>query len=316
MQVKFWGVRGSVPSPIGPRALEKKMVDVLVAASDADTSTPEAAKAFLKDVPGFRASTVGGNTPCLEVLDGDHRIILDAGSGIRELGRSLMAGEFAEGKGTVDILISHTHWDHIDGFPFFVPAFIPGNRITFYGCHPRLRQRFKNQHHAFNFPVPLEALPSDVRFRKLTPGRKRRIAGFDVTPRVLHHPGGSYSYRIERGGSTLIYASDATYANLPEDEMQAYHAFYKGADVLVFDAYFALIESYEKSDWGHSSSFIGVDIALGAGVKRLVLFHHDPVSDDERLEGLLESTRNYLKHVSPDSECEIILGHEGLDLEI
>jgi ribonuclease BN (tRNA processing enzyme) len=164
--------------------------------------------------------------------------------------------------------------------------------------------------------VPLEALAADVRFRSLTAHRKRRIAGFQVTPHPLHHPGDAYAYRIQSNGKTLVYASDATYANLSQDVMESYYDFYRGADALVFDAYFALIESYEKSDWGHSSSFIGVDIALCAGVKRLILFHHDPASDDDRLEALLASTQKYLKHVAPDSDCEVILGHEGLELDL
>ena len=131
MHIRFWGTRGLVPSPISPAALEKKLVSILVAAAGEDTATPEKAQAFLRSLPLFSGSTVGGNTPCLEVVDGDRRIIIDAGSGLRELGRHLMQSEFGAGKGSAEILISHTHWDHIGGFPFFVPAFVPGNQIIF-----------------------------------------------------------------------------------------------------------------------------------------------------------------------------------------
>ena len=316
MRVKFWGVRGSVPTPLTPVEMEDKIVEVLVAAAAADTATPEAARRFVRSLPTTLGATVGGNTTCLEVTDSHRRIVIDAGSGIRNLSRMLMQSEMGKGRGALDILVSHTPWDHIAGFPFFVPAYIAGNRITFYGCHPRLRQRLKSQHDEANFPVPLEALASDVRFRKLTPGRRRRIAGFNVTPHLLHHPGDAFAYRIERDGKVLVHASDATYANLPEAEMASYVEFYRGADAFVFDAYFGLIESYEKSAWGHSSSFIGVDIALNAGVKRLILFHHDPASTDTRLQGLLESTRNYLANVSPDSPLEILLANEGMELEL
>ena len=114
----------------------------------------------------------------------------------------------------------------------------------------------------------------------------------------------------------LIYASDASYNNLAPERMKVYHDFYRDADVLIFDAFFALIESFEKSDWGHSSSFIGVDIALHAGVKRLVLYHHDPLSDDSRLQSLLESTLNYLNHLAPDTSCEVLIAHEGMELTV
>ncbi len=316
MQIKFWGVRGTIPTPISPQALEEKLVDLLVSASDRDTSTPEAARAYLRSLPIFQRSTIGGNTSCVEVRADGQRLIIDAGSGFKELGWSMMKEDFGKGKGEVDILISHTHWDHIMGFPVFHPAFVPGNQLTIYGCHNRLRQRLQRQHHPYNFPVALEAMPADIRFKKLTPGKKRRLGTFTVTPFLLDHPGDSYAYRIEHNGHTLIYASDASYNNLAPERMKKYHNFYRDADLLIFDAFFALIESFEKSDWGHSSSFIGVDIALHASVKRLVLYHHDPLSNDSRLQDLLKSTLNYLNHLAPDTSCEVLIAHEGMELTV
>lgn len=316
MKVKFWGVRGSIPTPIAPEDVEEKLVHLLVAAGRHNIATPKAAREFLSAYPVFQRSTVGGNTPCVEVQAGGERLIIDAGSGIKNLGRRLVQEEFGKGEGRADILMSHTHWDHIVGFPFFVPAYIPGNRITFWGCHARLRQRFKNQHHPYNFPVPLETMPADIRFRKLTPEKKKRLGGFTVTPLLLVHPGDAYAYRIEHGGRALIYASDASYNDPTPENMQRYHDFYRNADALIFDAHFGLIESFEKSNWGHSTPFIGVDIALHAGAKRLLLFHHDHLSDDKRLQELYESTRRYCNHVAPDATCQLILAHEGLEIEL
>ncbi len=316
MQIKLWGVRGSIPAPLSPPQLEEKMVDLLVAASGKNTSTPSAARAFLRSLPMLQGATAGGNTPCVEIEAEGHRLIIDAGSGIKELGRKLMDGPCASGQAELDILVSHTHWDHIVGLPFFSPAFIPGNKLTFWGCHPHLKQRFAKQHHPYNFPVPLESIPAEIQFRKLTPGKKKKLGAFTVTPFQLVHPGTSYAYRIEHGGYTFVYASDASYNDLTPQHMEKYHEFYRNADALVFDAHFALIESFEKSDWGHSSSFIGVDIALHAGVKRLILFHHDHLSDDKRLQNIFQSTQNYLRHVAPNSTCEILLGHEGMELNL
>ena len=316
MKVKFWGVRGTLPTPVASEEIEAKMVDMLVSAADHPISTPEEARDFLRTRSLFERGTIGGNTSCVEILAEDGHLIIDAGSGIRDLGRAMMQEGFDKGTGQIDILMSHTHWDHIMGFPVFQPAFVAGNQIRIHGGHSNLRQRFRNQHHPYNFPVTLEYMPADVQFKKLTPLRRRRFGALSVTPFLLDHPGDSYAYRIEHGDAVLIYATDASYNDLRPEAMQRYHDFYRDADALIFDAFFDLIESFEKSHWGHSSSFIGVDIALHAGVKRLVLFHHDPFADDQKLESLLESTRNYLKHVAPNSHCEVLIAHEGLVLSL
>lgn len=316
MKVRFWGVRGSVPTPLRRAELQQKLVDVLVAGNDQDLSTAGRARAFLERVPVDTRTAVGGNTPCVEVLDGNQRLILDAGSGIRDLGTRLMQEDFGQGAGEAHVLLSHTHWDHIQGIPFFAPVYVPGNRITFWGAHPRLRERLRRQHHPTNFPVPFEALPAQIGFGRLTPGRPRSVAGFTVTPRLLCHPGDAYAFRIEHAGTVFVYASDGSYSDLTPEELASYQEFYRDADLLVFDAHFALVDSIEKSDWGHSSSFIGVDIALKANVKQLLLFHHDPYSDEAQLQSLCESTHHYLEHVGRGAPLRIGLAREGTEIEI
>lgn len=229
----------------------------------------------------------------------------------------MMAEGFVEQKPPINILMSHTHWDHICAFPFFPPNFIPGSRIVIHGCHQDLSERFKNQHHPFNFPVLFDQLAADISFNLLKPGVTSTIAGFDVSAIHLAHPGDSYAYRIERDEGAIVYATDASYNDLTPEAMKAYHDFFADANVLIFDAFFDdLIDSFQNSDWGHSSAFIGVDIALNAGVKKLILFHHDHLSGDDRLQRLLDSTHNYLKHVSPDADCEVLLAQEGLSFQV
>ncbi len=228
----------------------------------------------------------------------------------------MMAEDFGKGSGHADLLLSHTHWDHISGFPFFAPAYVPGNRITIWGTHPRLRQRLKRQHHPDNFPVPLEEIPADLNFRRLTENTRRRVAGFHVTPHRLMHPGDAFAFRVEQDEAAFVYASDGSYSDMSEDELEACCELYRGAGLLVFDAHFALVDSIEKSDWGHSSSFIGVDIALKAGVERLLLFHHDPFSDEDQLIRIRDNTLRYLEHVGPGSNLQIHLAREGLEFEL
>ena len=314
--VKFWGVRGSVPTPISPESLEEKLVDLLVNSKGHDVSTPDTAKAFLQSRPLFESTTVGGNTSCVDVRAGDQHIIIDCGSGMKELGWSLMQQEYGKGQGQAHILISHTHWDHLMGFPYFQPAYVPGNKFTICGCHRNLKRRFERQHHPENFPAPMTVMGSDIQFKKWTPDRKKRLGNISIKPLLLDHPGDSYAYRIENDSKVFIYASDGAYNDPSPATMQRYHTFYHNADVLVFDAHFDLIESFEKSDWGHSTSFLGVDIALNAGVKQLLLFHHDPLSDDRRVAKFLKSTQRYLNHIAPNADLTVSVAYEGLELTI
>ena len=296
--------------------LEDKLVGVLVSANGRTFSSSNEARGFLRELPVELRTAVGGNTPCVEILGDGSRLILDAGSGIKNLGKQMMQEEFGRGAGEAHLLIGHTHWDHIQGFPFFAPVYVPGNRITVWGPHPRLRQRFDRQHHPGNFPVPLDAIPAQLSFRRLLEGRPRNIAGFQVTPRKLSHPGDAYAFRIERGGKIFVYASDGSYADMTTEQHEAYHEFYRDADVLVFDAHFALIDSIEKSDWGHSSSFIGVDLAIKAGVKQLLLFHHDPYSNEGQLQSICDNTLRYLEHVGRGSQLQIGLAREGMEIDL
>lgn len=316
MHIKFWGVRGSIPTPISPISMENKIVDLLTGLNGRSFSSRETAQAYLQSQSIFERATIGGNTACLEVRAQGQHIIIDCGSGMKELGWSLMREAYGRGQGEAHILISHTHWDHIMGFPFFTPAYIPGNRFTICGAHKHLKQRFKIQHHPYNFPVPMEAMGADIQFKKLVPGRKKRIGNLTLETILLNHPGDAYAYRIESGNHTFVYASDSAYENPSPEAMEKYHEFYRNADILIFDAHFDLIESFEKSDWGHSTSFLGVDIALHAGVKHLILFHHDPRSDDRRLSRFLDGTRRYLKHVAPESGLVVDIAYEGLELTL
>ena len=317
MDITFWGTRGSIPSPLPPAEIDKKLAHVLVQAGSRVFKNEKEAREYLETIPFLDRSTAGGNTSCVEVRSGDDQIVFDAGSGLRELGRKMMANGFVENKPPINILISHTHWDHICAFPLFTPNFIPGSKIAIHGCHEDMETRFRNQHHPYNFPVLFDQLQAEITFHDLEPEKQVEIAGFSVNPIQVSHPGDSYAYRVEKDGHSVVYATDASYNDLTPDGMKRYHDFYRDADVLIFDAFFDnLIESFQKSEYGHSSSFIGVDIALNADVKKLVLFHHDHLSDDDLLQRMLDSTLNYMNHVAPDAGCEVILAHEGLSLSL
>ena len=316
MRVKFWGVRGSLPAPIRPREVEQKIFLAVRGAQGIDLSDEEAVNTYVRSLPYFRRGTTGGNTSCVEIRGQGTEIILDAGSGIRQLGLDLMQGPFGQGKGTIHLLISHTHWDHIMGFPFFSPAYAPGNRITIYARHPHIRQRFEDQQHPDHFPVTLETMLADVEFVHLKDDSKTTVGEFTVSTMPLRHPGGSYAFKVEKDGCAFVYATDAEYKGLLPAVMDHYVAFYAGAEALVFDAQFSLEEAMEKEGWGHSSSLVGVDIALKANIKRLILFHHEPSYNDEKLQGIYDKTLRYYEVQRQGRALEILLAREGLELEI
>jgi len=317
MDITFWGTRGSIPSPLPASQLEDKLLHVLVEADGRRFSGKAEARAFLETLPDLAWGTAGGNTSCVEIRSGQNQIVMDAGSGLRELGIKLMADGFVDAKPPLNIVISHTHWDHICAFPLFTPNFIPGASVNIHGCHDDLETRFRNQHHEYNFPVPFDALQADITFNQLEQQSESEIGGFKVSGIKVEHPGDSYAYRVSDGNQTVVYATDASYTDLTPEAMKTYQDFYADADILIFDAFFDnLIESFQKSEYGHSSSFIGVDIALNAGVKKLALFHHDHLSNDDMLQRMLDSTVNYLHHVARGSDCDVFLAQEGLSLSL
>jgi phosphoribosyl 1,2-cyclic phosphodiesterase len=270
---------------------------------------------------------IGGNTACVSVEIGETFMILDAGSGLRSLGQEMMRGPWGVGRGRASLFLSHTHWDHIQGFPFFAPAFGKGNVLHVYGGHPDLRQRLAQQQRPEFFPVPLEAMAGTLRFHRLLPGQAAEIGRARVRLLALPHPGISYAYRIETAGTALVYATDGEYTHRFEDDdaeaphlygldVEDYVTFFRGADVLVFDAMFALHDSIAKADWGHSTALVGVDLAVRAGVRNLVLFHHDHLASDDDIWGVGTEARRAVAVDPRKPSLQVQVAYEGLDMMI
>ena len=165
MLVKFWGVRGSIPAPIDKKTISEKLTLALRGAGNVDLGDPQAIEEYVASLPLEVRGTIGGNTPCVEVNTCKHHIILDAGSGLRELGLALMQGAFGRGEGVAHMFMSHTHWDHIQGFPFFLPAYVPGNRFFIYSPKKNIEEKFTTQQIDQDmFPVRLNDMAADLTF--------------------------------------------------------------------------------------------------------------------------------------------------------
>jgi phosphoribosyl 1,2-cyclic phosphodiesterase/anti-sigma regulatory factor (Ser/Thr protein kinase) len=315
MKVHFWGSRGSVPVSLTEQDVRAKIAAALREALRCGISRTDDIERFIDhNLPFAVRGSYGGNTACVEIADGDAFVLCDAGTGLRDFGNHAVQNS---AKDEFHIFLSHTHWDHIQGFPFFAPAYIPGNRITIYGFHGELEQIFRSQQDGRTFPVPLGAMPAQLRFIVMEPGREYQIAGFRVTGMRQNHPGDSYGYAFERSGRKVVYATDSEHTEDVWGEERSVVEFFRGADLLIFDAQYSFLESaHVKENWGHSSNILGVELGVAAGVRRLCLFHNEPDCDDGMLDRFLKDTRDYLKIYDETSPMEIDLAYDGLELEI
>ena len=288
LRVQFWGTRGSIPSP-GPLTVR-----------------------------------YGGNTPCVEVrTEEGWLIVLDAGTGIRELGRSLIEranGSPIEG----DIFLTHAHWDHIQGLPFFGPIFQRGNHFTIWGSkslETSIDRVVRDQMSPVVFPVTFEQLDAVIDFRGLDE-EQCTGTGYDVQAIKVRHPGGALGYRFSDGngeGRALVYISDnelspqATY-DMAGDWRQALVTFARGAKVMVHDSMYTLEEYDHHRGWGHSTYQDAVELALEADVQCLVLFHHKPERTDDEVDRRVEECRRLVTRRG--GTLSIVAAAEGLTLTV
>lgn len=266
VSAKFWGTRGSIPTP-GPATLR-----------------------------------YGGNTSCIEVRYGDHILMLDCGTGAREMGLAL-SREFKGRPLDLHIFVSHTHWDHIQGFPFFVPAYIPGNRLTVYslrGADKSLEKVFTGQMDATYFPVSLADLMARLQFVELegvvTIGEAR------VSHIYLNHPGLAIGFRIDVGGKSVVYMTDhEQFCRMSGDNEHnrkqdlAVTEFARGADLYIREAQYTDEEYPAKRGWGHSTCSDVLESAHEANARQLALYHHDPMHDDETMDRIVADCHAYME---------------------
>jgi phosphoribosyl 1,2-cyclic phosphodiesterase len=291
MYVTFWGTRGSVSTP--GRITEK----------------------------------YGGNTPCVSIRCQDIQIILDAGTGIRNLGIELLEEiKTGENLPSLHLFLSHTHWDHIQGLPFFMPSYSKDTKLTIYGSHRKerfLASILQEQMNYEYFPVSMSAFPADISIKEI--GREKVQLGpltVDCQEQVFH-PGGSVRYKVNLDGKKVVYATDVELDNMfnsvKDNEenralAQEFMSFISHADLLIADAQYTEGEYRNKVGWGHSSIPVLLDTAFQAGVKQLAVFHHDPQHSDKFLDDLWEENR--LRYRSGDRKMNLFWAREGMTLAI
>lgn len=276
MKIKFYGVRGSIPTP------------------------------------GSDTEKYGGNTLCTKVRDKDTEIILDAGTGIRVLGNDLIA-KLPSNPIETHIFLSHTHWDHIQGLPFFGPVYTKGNEIHIYMVENKgigLKQALEGQMLPQYFPTSLKKMDANIHLHDIKEGQLVEISGFKIKNGRLNHPfPGATAYRIDSNNKSMVYATDTEHYKYRPDETLLKLA--NNADVLIYDSQFTPEEYKTRVNWGHSTGQKGVEIAKKAKVKRLVLFHHDPSHTDRDIDNILENCKEIA-----GKDLEVIVACEGLEIDI
>lgn len=310
-----------MPVALTAAAVRKKLVDALDGAIGRGLDTPEKVRAYVDGVlPFAQSGTYGGHSACVQIVPKgnpqDEYLLCDLGSGARAFSSEILRRRSGR-PATFHILISHLHWDHIMGFPFFGPAYIAGNTVILYGCHPGLEAGFRRQQDQPSFPVPLSVMRGNVRFVVLEPEVSHEIAGCQVSAKLQNHSGDSYGYRIESGDRAVVYTTDAEHKLDDFARTEDVVDFFRLADMVIFDAMYSLAEAVSvKEDWGHSSNVVGVELCQMAQVRRLCLFHHEPIHDDVALQSLLEETRRYEEISRQEHPVEVLSAYDGMDIDL
>ncbi len=269
--IRFWGARGSIAAP------------------------------------GKNTIKYGGNTSCVEVRCGSNIIIFDAGTGIRELGKHLLKDMPVK----ADIFISHVHWDHIQGFPFFSPAYTKGNSFNIYGLEQiNIEKVLKSQMSNPNFPISVDDMSANIEFHNLITNDRVTLNNITIDYKQLNHPNTVIAFKVSYNGKSMVYATDTEHYNHIDPEL---YKLSKDSDVLIYDAQY-IPEEYDgrigvsKIGWGHSTWKAGVKIAKAANIKQLVLFHHDPSHSDAFIDKIKdEAQKSFHNTIAAYEGLEIIL---------
>ncbi|MCF8240266.1 MAG: MBL fold metallo-hydrolase [Melioribacteraceae bacterium] len=290
MKLKFWGTRGSIP------------------------------------VPGEKTLKYGGNTPCIEIRSGNNDlIILDAGTGIREFGKELIKSNPLE---EMHLFISHSHWDHIQGLPFFGPFFredFKANIYSFTNGYMHVDNILDAQMNPNFFPVGKEVFPANIKYNKINDQSKLQFGELELSTCKVHHSEGTLSFKAKENGKTFVYMTDnEIFYNADEDHEpnlkrifdmnESLIEFCSGADYLIHDSMYSFNDFRTKIGWGHSNNIALAYFSKLANIKNLVLFHYDPDYCDSDIDALLESTTKKLRELDTNIDC--IASSEGMQLEL
>ena len=321
MRIKLWGTRGSLPRALTHEGFRASLLRITIAAAANGIKDLAALQEFINNTDNVPL-TYGGNTTCTEIRYRDRSYVVDLGTGL--------AGFAEEQRATSNshfcFLLSHLHWDHILGLPFFPPIYNKSCTLDIYHVHAEAPEYLRIKFNGVNFPVRWEELGANINFHRLSLHQPHKLDDLTITPFQLDHPGDAYGYRFDSSNAAVGIAVDNELKRKSADELGQDQQCYHALDVLLFDSQYDMNEMAEKYDWGHSSPALGIDLAFQEMIKMLVLVHHNPAADDRRLQEKLQRANQYATAAYPKYRKQwekvqaggprIITGYDGMEIDV
>lgn len=298
---KFWGVRGSIPAPLSGPEYRRRLLEILTEARELWKRRPDLTHLQILDSIGVDFITlVGGETTCIEVRLGDEQLIVDLGTGARRLGYDMMVRKQSE---AIHILLTGSYWDQIQGWPFFIPGYLPTSHLYFHSIHEDMERRFEAQQVEYFFPVEFQAMASTRKFQYHTPGSSFTVGPFEIAVAGLPHQDRVAAYRITAGGSCLVLAPDCA---IPESgNVGDLAPFFEGAHTLVLDGIGSALDAASDPNSAAGGGGAAARLASASGAKRLVLTHHAPYRIEDEFRGL------HAEAVAAGGSIDVRLAREG-----
>ncbi|MDE3269751.1 MAG: MBL fold metallo-hydrolase [Pseudomonadota bacterium] len=311
MKLKFWGTRGSSPRSVSHDSLVEMLVGL--AQNEQLTNDTDKLRATLKGLA--RPLTYGGNTTCIEIKHNSGSFIIDLGTGLVDYGRQI--GERSRHH---KVFLTHLHWDHVIGLPFFSPLYEHGSVVDIYHVHSYAAKHLELLFNGINFPVLWQNIEAEINFHQLATRTLVEVDGVAITPFTLDHPGHAYGYRFDVDGKSVAVALDTKLDRSTPEELGKDLVCYQNLDYLIFDSHYEPHELEKHYDWGHSSPARGIDLAFRENISNIVLVHHSPDAVDSDIHRKCEDAVTYADKIAAsnghNSSLRVLAGYDGLEITI